>query len=41
MQSQNNLKLLELKNAEIKFSVEGGVVHAVNDISFDRKEGET
>ena len=41
MQSQNNLKLLELKNAEIKFSVEGGVVHAVNDISFDIIKGET
>ena len=41
MQSQNNLKLLELKNAEIKFSVEGGIVHAVNDISFDIIKGET
>ena len=41
MQSQNNTKLLDLKNAEIKFSVEGGVVNAVNDISFDIMKGET
>jgi len=41
MQSQNNQKLLEIKNAEIKFSVEGGIVNAVNDISFDIIKGET
>ena len=41
MQSQNNTKLLDLKNAEIKFSVEGGLVNAVNDISFDIMKGET
>ena len=41
MQSQNNQKLLEIKNAEIKFSVEGGTVNAVNDISFDIIKGET
>ena len=41
MQSQNSTKLLDLKNAEIKFSVEGGVVNAVNDISFDIMKGET
>ncbi len=41
MQSQNNQKLLDLKNAEVKFSVEGGVVNAVNDISFDIMKGET
>ena len=41
MQSQNNSKLLDLKNAEIKFSVEGGIVNAVNDISFDIMKGET
>ena len=41
MQSQNNQKLLEIKNAEIKFSVEGGIVNAVNDISFDIINGET
>ena len=41
MQSQNSIKLLDLKNAEIKFSVEGGVVNAVNDISFDIMKGET
>ena len=40
MQSQNNQKLLEIKNAEIKFSVEGGIVNAVNDISFDIIKGE-
>ena len=41
MQSQNNQKLLDLKNAEVKFSVEGGIVNAVNDISFDIMKGET
>ena len=41
MQSQNNTTLLDLKNAEIKFRVEGGVVNAVNDISFDIIKGET
>ena len=41
MQSQNNQKLLDVKNAEVKFSVEGGIVNAVNDISFDIMKGET
>jgi len=41
MQFQNNQKLLDLKNAEVKFSVEGGIVNAVNDISFDIMKGET
>ena len=41
MQLQNNQKLLDLKNAEVKFSVEGGIVNAVNDISFDIMKGET
>ena len=41
MQSQNNQKLLDFKNAEVKFSVEGGIVNAVNDISFDIMKGET
>ena len=41
MQSQNNTTLLDLKNSEIKFRVEGGVVNAVNDISFDIIKGET
>ena len=41
MQFQNNTTLLDLKNAEIKFRVEGGVVNAVNDISFDIIKGET
>ena len=41
MQSQNNTTLLDLKNTEIKFRVEGGVVNAVNDISFDIIKGET
>ena len=41
MQSQNNQKVLDLKNAEVKFSVEGGIVNAVNDISFDIMKGET
>ena len=34
MQSQNNQKLLDLKNAEVKFSVERGIVNAVNDLSL-------
>ena len=41
MQLQNNQKLLDLKNVEVKFSVEGGIVNAVNDISFDIMKGET
>ena len=41
MQLQNNQKLLDVKNAEVKFSVEGGIVNAVNDISFDIMKGET
>ena len=41
MQSQNNQKLLDVKNAEVIFSVEGGIVNAVNDISFDIMKGET
>ena len=41
MQFQNNQKLLDVKNAEVKFSVEGGIVNAVNDISFDIMKGET
>ena len=41
MQFQNNQKLLDVKNAEVIFSVEGGIVNAVNDISFDIMKGET
>ena len=41
MQSQNNNSVLEVKNAEVEFSVEGGVVNAVNDVSFTIDKGET
>ena len=41
MQSQNNNSFFEVKNAEVEFSVEGGVVNAVNDVSFTIDKGET
>ena len=41
MQSQNNNSFFEVKNAEVQFSVEGGVVNAVNDVSFTIDKGET
>ena len=41
MQSQHNDSFFEVKNAEVQFSVEGGVVNAVNDISFTINKGET
>ena len=41
MQSQNNNSFFEVKNVEVQFSVEGGVVNAVNDVSFTIDKGET
>lgn len=39
-EKQNRKKILEVKNLTIEFRTDSGIIHAVNDVTYDLHEGE-